>query len=84
MYARQKSRIFDIAHLYSKNQVAIKIYYLIIQIVHILRRLIEKGLKNVKDMNLKMKEISQNIKQMLILTKQSNLEVHRKVQLRFD
>ena len=84
MYARQKSRIFDIAHLYSKNQVAIKIYYLIIQIVHILIRLIEKGLKNVKDMNLKMKEISQNIKQMLILTKQSNLEVHRKVQLRFD
>lgn len=71
-------------HLYSKNQVAIKIHYLIIQIADILRQLIEKGLKKVKEMNLKMKEINQNIKQKLISTKQSNLEVHRKVQLRFD
>lgn len=80
----QKNGTFDIGHLYSKNQVAIKIHYLIIQIAHILRQLIEKGLKTVKEMNLKMKEISQNIKQKLISTKQSNLEVHRKVQLRFD
>lgn len=80
----QKNGTFDIGHLYSKNQVAIKIHYLIIQIAHILRQLIEKGLKNVKEMNLKMKEISQNIKQKLISTKQSNLEVHKKVQLRFD
>lgn len=80
----QKNGTFDIGHLYSKDQVAIKIHYLIIQIAHILRQLIEKGLKNVKEMNLKMKEISQNIKQTLISTKQSNLEVHRKVQLRFD
>lgn len=80
----QKNRTFDIGHLYSKNQVSIKIHYLIIQIAHILRQLIEKGLKTVKVMNLKMKEISQNIKQKLISTKQSNLEVHKKVQLRFD
>lgn len=80
----QKNETFDIGHLYSKNQIAIKIHYLIIQIAHILRQLIEKGLKNVKEMNLKKKEISQLIKQTLISTKQSNLEVHRKVQLRFD
>ena len=80
----QKNGTFDIGHLYSKNQVAIKIHYLIIQIAHILRQLIEKGLRTVKEMNLKMKEISQLIKQTLISTKQSNLEVHRKVQLRFD
>ena len=79
----QKNETFDIGHLYSKNQIAIKIHYLIIQIAHILRQLIEKGLKNVKEMNLKKKEISQLIKQTLISTKQSNLEVHRKVQLRF-
>lgn len=37
-------------------------------------------MKNVKEMNLKMKEISQLIKQKLISTKQLNLEVHKKVQ----
>lgn len=80
----QKNGTFDIGHLYSKNQVAIKIHYLIIQIAHILRQLIEKGVKEIKKMNLKMKEISQKIKQKLISTNSSNLEVHRKIQLRFD
>ena len=40
----QKNGTFDIGHLYSKNQVAIKIHYLIIQIAHIIRQLLEKGL----------------------------------------
>lgn len=80
----QKNGTFDIGHLYSKNQVAIKVHYLMIQIAHMLRQLIEKGLKTIKELNLKLKEISQNIKQKLISTTISNLDVHIKIQLRFD
>ena len=57
----QKNGTFDIGHLYSKNQVAIKIHYLMIQIAHILRQLLEKGLKGIKELKLKLKEISQKI-----------------------
>jgi hypothetical protein len=80
----QKNGTFDIGHLYSKNQVAIKVHYLMIQIAHIIRQLVEKGLKSIKEMNLKLKEISQNIKEKLISITIINLEVHKKVQLRFD
>lgn len=79
----QKNGTFDIGHLYSKNVVAIKVHYLLIQITHIIRQLIEKGLKKIKDLNLKIKEISQIIKRELISTN-TNLTVHRLVQLRFD
>lgn len=79
----QKNGTFDIGHLYSKNSTAIKVHYLLIQIAHIIRQLIEKGLKLIKELKLKMKEISQNIKQKLI-SSITNLEVHEKVQLRFD
>ena len=44
----QKNGTFDIGHLYSKNQVAIKVHYFMIQIAHMLRQLIEKGLKSIK------------------------------------
>ena len=37
-----KNRTFDIGHLYSKNTTAIKVHYLIIQIAHILRQILEK------------------------------------------
>ncbi len=80
----QKNGTFDIGHLYSKNQVAIKAHYLMIQIAHILRQLLEKGIKEIKELNLKLKEISQTLKQALISEFMINLEVHRKVQLRFD
>lgn len=78
----QKNRIFDIGHLYSKNQTAIKAHYLIIQIAHILRQLLEKGIKEIKELALKLKEISQKLKQELISTI-NNLTVHNKIQLRF-
>ena len=79
----QKNRTFDIGHLYSKNQIAIKAHYLMIQIAHILRQLLERGIKEIKELALKLKEISQTLKQELISTI-TNLEVHKKVQLRFD
>lgn len=79
----QKNGTFDIGHLYSKNQLAIKVHYLMIQIAHILRQLIEGGIKEIKEMKLKLKEISQEIKKQLI-SRNTNLTVHSKIQLRFD
>jgi len=79
----QKNRTFDIGHLYSKDSTAIKVHYLMIQIAHIIRQLLENGIKEIKELKLKLKEISQIIVKELISTN-SNLIVHRKVQLRFD
>lgn len=79
----QKNGTFDIGHLYSKDSIAIKIHYLMIQIAHIIRQLLENGIKEIKELKLKLKEISQNIKIKLISTS-TNLTVHRRVQLRFD
>lgn len=79
----QKNGTFDIGHLYSKDTTAIKVHYLMIQIAHIIRQLLENGIKEIKELKLKLKEISQHLKQELISTI-SNLKVHKKVQLRFD
>ena len=79
----QKNGTFDIGHLYSKDSTAIKVHYLMIQIAHIIRQLLEKGIKEIKELKLKLKEISQQLKQELISTI-TNLTVHRKIQLRFD
>ena len=79
----QKNKTFNIGHLYSKNSTAIKVHYLMIQIAHIIRQLLEKGIKEIKELKLKLKEISQIITKELISTI-TNLTVHKKVQLRFD
>lgn len=79
----QKNGTFDIGHLYSKNAIAIKIHYLLIQIAHIIRQLVEKGNKAVKELKLKIREISHSLKITLISTI-TNLEVHSVIQLRFD
>lgn len=79
----QKNRTFDIGHLYSKDSTAIKVHYLMIQIAHIIRQLLENGIKQIKELGLKLKEISQIITKELISTI-TNLKVLKKVQLRFD
>lgn len=79
----QKNGTFDIGQLYSKNATAIKVHYLLIQIAHMIRQLVEKGNKTVKELKLKIREISQILKTTLISTI-TNLEVHSTVQLRFD
>ena len=79
----QKNGTFDIGHLYSKDSTAIKVHYLMIQIAHIIRQLLEKGIKELKETKIKIKEISSIIKQQLISTI-SNLTALKKVQLRFD
>lgn len=79
----QKNGTFDIGHLYSKNQTAIKVHYLLIQIAHILRQMLENGVKKIKEIKLKLKEISSKFKETLTSTL-TNLTVHTKIQLRFD
>ena len=79
----QKNGTFDIGHLYSKNQRAIKVHYLMIQIAHILRQMLEKGIKEIKELKLKLKEISQILKKQLTSTI-IKLTVPIKIQLRFD
>ena len=79
----QKNGTFDIGHLYSKDSTAIKVHYLMIQIAHIIRQLLENGIKEIKEMKFKLKEISQQIKKQLISTI-TNLTALKKVQLRFD
>ena len=54
--------------MYSKNQTAIKVHYLIIQIAHILRQMIEKGIKEIKELKLKKVDISHTIKKIPIST----------------
>lgn len=79
----QKNGTFDIGHLYSKNTIAIKGHYLLIQIAHIIRQMLEKGCIKIKELKLKIKEISQLLKKALISTL-TNLKVYSKTQLRFD
>ena len=79
----QKNRTFDIGHLYSKDTTAIKVHYMMIQIAHIIRQMLEKGVKEIKEMKFKLKEISHEIKKQLISTI-INLKALKKVQLRFD
>ena len=79
----QKNGTFDIGHLYSKNTTAIKTHYMLIQIAHIIRQMLEKGCIELKELKLKLKEISQLIKKTLISTR-INLIVHKRTQLRFD
>lgn len=80
----QKNGTFDIGHLYSKNQVAIKVHYLMIQIAHMLRQLLEKGIKEIKELGLKIKEISQMLKKWLTSNFIAKFSVNRKIQLRLE
>ncbi len=79
----QKNGTFDIGHLYSKNQTAIKVHYIMIQIAHIIRQLFEKGSKAIKELKLIIKEISQMLKEQLT-SKILIVTEHVKIQLRFD
>lgn len=82
----QKNGTFNIGHLYSKNATAIKVHYILIQIAHLLRQLLEKGSASIReDIALKRKtlsEVSEMIKKALT-TQISNLEQTKRIQLRF-
>ena len=82
----QKNGTFDIGHLYSKNTTAIKVHYILIQIAHLLRQLLEKGSASIRDDILfkrkTISEVSELLKRTLT-TQISNLEQIKHMQLRF-
>lgn len=77
----QKTKIFNIEHMYSKNYNVMKVHYFLIQFAHTLGQLLEKGIKYVVETKMSIKEVSVTITQ--TLTK-INLTVLRKIQLRFN
>ena len=83
----QKNGTFDIGHLYSKNSTAIKVHYLMIQIAHIIRQMLEKGhtglKEEIKERKIKIKEISLKIKNELTSITLDLVNVNS-TQLRFD
>lgn len=82
----QKNGTYNISHLCSRFENALKIHYLFIQFAHTIRQLLEYGSLLVKSMKFKTKkEISKNITNTLISSTISNLEsLDLNFQLRFD
>lgn len=82
----QKNGSFNISHLCSRFENALKIHYLFIQIAHTIRQLLEYGSILLREMKLSTKkEISHLITNTLISSQNSdlnNLEIN--FQLRFD
>lgn len=85
-FNEQKNGTFSISHLCSRNENALKIHYLFIQIAHIIRQLLEYGSKLIKEMKLKTKkEVSKKIINTLTSSINSDLNhLETNFQLRFD
>ena len=80
----QKHRTFNITHLNSRNDIAMKNHYFFIQFAHVIRQLLEQGNILTKSLNLKIKEVSYFLLHTLT-SKTSNLDnLNNKFQLRFD
>ena len=86
-FNEQKNGTYNISHLCSRFDNALKIHYLFIQITHTIRQLFELGslvLKEIKK-NLTKKEISKKLITTLISSTITNLEsLDLNFQLRFD
>ena len=80
----QKHRTFDISHLNSRNDNSMKCHYFFIQFAHAIRQLFEYGYKSVKDMRLKLKEVSVYLLDSLTSTITNLTEINLNFQLRFD
>lgn len=86
-FNEQKNGTFNISHLCSRFDNALKIHYLFIQIAHVIRQLLEFGSLAVKEVKgfVTKKEISSYITNTLISSKITNLEsLDLNFQLRFD
>lgn len=83
-FYNQKHRIFDITHLNSRNDTALKNHYFFIQIAHTIRQLLEHGNILTKSLNLKIKEVSANLLKTLTSTTSDLNNLETNFQLRFD
>lgn len=80
----QKHGTFDITHLNSRNDNAMKCHYFFIQFAHTIRQLLEQGNLLTKSLDLKIKEVSDFVLSSLtsVFSDLNHLETN--FQLRFD
>ena len=86
-FNEQKNGTYNISHLCSRFENALKIHYLLIQIAHTIRQLFELGSLNYKKVKsfVNKKEVSQHITTKLTSSSITNLEsLDLNFQLRFD
>lgn len=80
----QKHRTFNISHLSSRNDNAMKCHYFFIHFAHTFRQLLEKGNLLVKSLKLKIKEVSANLLKSLTSTNPNLNNLEKNFQLRFE
>ena len=80
----QKHGTFDITHLNSRNDNAMKCHYFFIQFAHTIRQLLEQGNLLTKSLNLKIKEVSDFILNSLTSIPSDLNYLETNFQLRFD
>lgn len=80
----QKHRTFNISHLSSRNDNAMKVHYFFIQFAHTIRQLLEQGDILTKSLFLKIKEVSVYLFNSLTSTISDLNNLETNFQLRFD
>ena len=80
----QKHRTFNICHMNSRNDNAMKCHYFFIQFAHTIRQLLEKGSIPIKSLNLKIKEVSAFLLSNLTSAISDLNHLETNFQLRFD
>lgn len=81
----QKHRTFNITHLNSRNDNAMKAHYFFIQFAHTIRQLLEQGNILTKSLKIKIKEVSRFLVNTLTsITISDLIDVNLNFQLRFD
>ena len=83
-FYNQNHRLFNITHLNSRNDTALKNHYFFIQIANTIRQLLENGNKLIKSLKLKIKEVSANLLNSLTSTISDLNNLETNSQLRFD
>ena len=80
----QKHRTFNITHLNSRNDNAMKAHYFFIQFAHTIRQLLEQGDLHTKSLMLKLKEVSTYLLGSLTSPNPNLMNIEINFQLRFD
>ena len=80
----QKHATFNITHLNSRNDNAMKCHYFFIQFAHTIRQLLEQGNLLTKSLNLKIKEVSDFVLNSLTSISSDLNHLETNFQLRFD
>lgn len=83
-FNEQKNGTYNITHMCSYNYNAMKIHYLFIQFAHTIRQLFERGKSFVRNLNIKIKEVSSTLIKELTSNTSDLKESNLNFQLRFD